>query len=44
MTEKPFAAIVSRLLNQLWNEMRHTDSSLQDSSLQWNIRVGNSTR
>ena len=44
MTEKPFAAIVSRLLNQLWNEMQHQDSPLQDSSLQWNIKAGNSTR
>lgn len=44
MTEKPFAAIVSRLLSQLWNEMQHGDSSLQESSLQWNIRAGSSTR
>ena len=44
MTEKPFAAIVSRLLRQLWSEMLHQESVLQDSSLQWNIKAGNSTR
>lgn len=44
MTEKPFAAIVSRLLRQLWSEMLHQESVLQDSSLQWNIRAGSSTR
>lgn len=44
MTEKPFAVIVTRLLRHLGNAMLQRESSLQDSTLQWNIRAGNSTR
>ena len=44
MTEKPFRKIVSLLLKQLWNRIESRKTSLQDSSLEWNIIEGTSTR
>lgn len=44
MTAKPFRNIISLLLKQLWNRIESGNSSLQDSSLEWNIIEGTSTR
>lgn len=44
MTAKPFRTIVSLLLKQLWNRIEGTDTTLQNSTLEWEIIEGTSTR
>ena len=43
-TAKPFQTIISLLMKQLWNEIEHRQSSLQERSLDWEIIPGTSTK
>ncbi len=44
MTAKPFQSIIALLLKQLWNMIGHKETSLHDSTLEWNIINGTSTK